>query len=136
MKKKNNDQIILDLKKQVESKKKLLKAAEKFSPKTNCNLTLDTERFNLNVIEKSTVLLLLAKLVNLSDGLKKVFPDEPLEISGFEVSLWIEDLKNRFNVLNRKQEETRLKVLEEKLYNLLSLDTKVELEIENLKNQI
>lgn len=136
MKKKTNDEVVLELRGQVNAKKKLLKDTEKFSPKTNCSLQLDGERFNLNVIEKPTILLLLGKLQGLKTSLYTILPDESLEIGGFSVDLWIGDLKNKFSTLNRKLEEERLKKLEEKLYNLLSLDTKVELEIENIKNQI
>ena len=136
MKKNDNDTMILNLKKQVEDKKKLLKNNERFSPKTNCSLLLDNDRHNLNVIDKSTILLLLAKLQSLREGLNTLLPDEKLVISGYDVDLWIDDLKSRFNTLNRKLEEERLVVLEQKLHSLLTSDTKVELEIEDLKGQI
>jgi hypothetical protein len=137
MKKKNNDQIILELKKQVEAKKKLLKSTEKFNPKTNCNLETSTGiRHNINTLSKNQVLSLIAMLQSQKTALSQVFPEETLEISGFSVDLWIDDLKSKFNTLNRKLEEERLKYLEDKLHNLLSVDKKVELEIEDLKNQI
>lgn len=136
MKKSDNDKMILELKKQVESKKKLLKSSERFSPKTNCNLTLHNERYNLNVVDKPTLLLLLAQLQGLNTSVKQVLPDETLEISGFSVDLWIDDIKSKYNVLNRKLENERLNVLEQKLHALLSTDKKVELEIADLKSQI
>lgn len=133
---KTNDKVILDLKKKVEEKKKLLKSTERFNPKTNCALRFNGENYNLNVIEKPTILLLLAKFHSLNVALRDIYPEETLEISGYSISTWIEDLKSRFNTLNRRMEEDRLKVLEDKLHNLLSVDTKIELEIENLKSQI
>ena len=136
MKKNDNDTMILNLKKQVEDKTKLLKNNERFSPKTNCSLSLDNDRHNLNVIDKPTILLLLAKLQSLRTSLNTILPDEKLVISGYDVDLWIEDLKSRFNTLNRKLEEERLLVLKQKLHSLLTSDTKVELEIEDLKSQI
>lgn len=136
MKKSDNDKMILELKKQVDTKKKLLKNAERFSPKTNCNLTLHNERYNLNVLDKPALLLLLAQLQGFNNSIKEVFPDEVLEISGFPVDLWIEDVKSKFSTLNRKLENERLIALEQKLHNLLSIDKKIELEIESIKKEI
>lgn len=137
MKKKTNDELVLELRKQVEAKKKLLKSTEKFTPKTNCNIEFHNgNRYNINVLTKPGILSLLATLQAHKTALKELLPEETLEYSGFSVDLWIEDLKSKFNNLNRKLEEERLKALEAKLYNLLSLDKKVELEIEDIKNQI
>lgn len=136
MKKNNNDKIILDLKKQVELKKKLLKDSEKFNPYTNCSLLFHGERYNINVIDGNTILILLATLNSFRESLRSIFPEETLEISGFSVDHWIDDLKSKFRVLNRRLEMERLKKLEARLHNLLSLDTKIELEIEDLKSQI
>lgn len=136
MKKSANDKMILGLKADIEAKKKLIKGTERFSPRTNCNLVLGSERYNLNVVNKQECLSLIARLKSLKDGLSSVLPEETLEISGYTVDLWITDLVNRFGVLNRLLESNRLQGLEEKLHNLLSLDTKVELDIESIKNQI
>ena len=136
MKKQNNDKMILDLKKRVEEKKKLLKSIGRFSPKTNCSLLIDGERFNLNVVSQPALLFLIAKLQSLKSGLFEIIQGETLEIGGYSVDLWLEDLVSRFNILNRNLEAERLKVLEEKLHNLLSLDKKVELEIKDLESQI
>lgn len=133
---KNNDKTILDLKKKVEEKKKLLKSTERFSPKTNCALRFDGENYNLNVLEKQIILLVLAKFQSWKNSLREMYPEEILIISGYSIDLWIEDLKSRFNTLNRRLEEERLKTLEDRLHSLLSVDTKIELEIESLKSQI
>ena len=132
----SNDSMILNLKKQIEEKKKLLTGASRFSPMTNCMLRLDNENFNLNVIDKDMILLLIAKLSGLKTSLKVEMPDEKLLISSFDVDLWLTDLKNKFSILNKKLEEERLKKLENKLHNLLSVDKKVELEINELMNEI
>lgn len=137
MKKSANDKMILELQAQVEEKKKLLRATERFSPKTNCNLSFTNgERYNLNVVDKPTCLMLIGRLKSWKDALASVLPAETLEIGGFSVDLWISDLVSRFNMLNRLIEGIRLVSLQEKLHNLLSLDTKVELEINDLKKQI
>jgi hypothetical protein len=133
---KNNDKTILSLKKQVEDKKKLLKGTDRFSPKTNCSLFIDGQRYNLNVSGKEEVLLLLARVNSLKTSLAQILPEEKLEISGYPVDMWIDDLKSRFNTLNRKLEEERLKILEGKLHNLLTVDTKVSLELQDLAKEI
>lgn len=138
MAKKNvtNDSMILNLKKQIEEKKKLVTTSSRFSPVTNCMLRLNNENYNLNVIDKDTILYLIAKLSSLKTSLKQEMPDEKLIINSFDVDLWLTDLKNKFNILNKKLEEERLKKLESKLHNLLSTDKKIELEINEIMDQI
>lgn len=131
-----NDATILKLKEQIESKKKLISGATRFSPITNCMLTFNGERHNLNVLDKDAILLLIAQLNSLHKSLFEVLPEETLMISSFTVIDWITDLKNKYTILNRRHEEDRLKRLETKLHNLLSTDKKVELEINDLMNEI
>lgn len=135
-KQKSNDALILSLKDKIEEKKKLLKTTEKFSPVTNCILSVNGEKYNLNVLGKNDILILVAHLSSLKTALKNELPDESLEISGFTVDQWLKDLKAKFNTLNRKLEEDRLKALERKLHELLSTDKKVELEIADIMQQI
>jgi hypothetical protein len=131
-----NDKVILNLKKEIETKKALLATSVKFNPITNCSLELDGTRYNLHVANKETLLLLIAKLNSFNKSLAEVMPGESLTISGYKVDHWMEDLIAKFNVLNVSNEKVRLQALEAKLYQLLSVDTKVEIEIEDLKKQI
>ncbi|MFB0830237.1 hypothetical protein [Brevibacillus laterosporus] len=41
---------------------------------------------------------------------------------------WIKDLKSKLDIVRRKEEEHKLKVMETKLHQLLSNEKKVELE--------
>mgnify|MGYP003403936980 CR=1 FL=1 len=102
------------------------------------NLTkeLNNVRTNLNVASKETLLLLVATIKSMENGLKDLFPEEKLTISGYYSTEWLSDLTSKFNSLNLSLEKERLKKLEEKLHSLLSTDTKVELEIADLKGQI
>lgn len=131
-----NDKVILDLKKEIESKKKLLSKTTKFNPVTNCSLTLNNVNYNLHTLQKDQLLLLLASVSSLQRELKTILPEEKLIISGFSSDSWIVDITSKFNNLNISLEKERLKTLEGKLHNLLSSDTKVSLEIEDLKSQI
>ena len=58
------------------------------------------------------------------------------ELSGYSVYSWIIDLKNRLSVINRNTEENRLKMLEKRLHNLLTVETKVELEIDEIASSL
>lgn len=131
-----NDKIILDLKKEIEKKKKLIKD-QRFNPTTNCSLELDGARYNLHVINQETILFLVGKLRAMELALSTIFQgDQHIKIGGYFVHEWIEDLLNKYKILDIVIEKQRLKVLEDKLHNLLTTDTKVGLEIEDLKKEI
>lgn len=132
-----NDKVILELQKKIKEKENLLKgSSSKFSPKTNCSLVLQGTRYNLHVISKEELLFNIAVIKSLENALKEEFPGEALVISGYSSSDWLSDLKTKFNSLNISMEKERLKILKERLHNLLSTDTKVNLEIKDLENQI
>lgn len=130
-----NDEVILKLKNEIEEKKSSLAKLKKPEFVTNCNLELEGRRYNLHVLDKEGLLLLIGRIYSLQDGVKKVL-NETLTIGGYAAEDWIKDLHVKFAVLSVSLEERRLKQLETKLHNLLSTDTKVELEIEDLKSQI
>lgn len=131
-----NDKVILSLKKEIEAKKKLLASTSKFSPITNCSLEIAGVRTNLHAADKKQLLLLIAQVNSLCLALADVLPEEDLTICGYSAKDWLQDLIAKFNNLNIALEKDRLARLEAKLHNLLSTDTKVELEIEDLKSQI
>lgn len=132
----NNDSVILELKKQVEAKKALIKDSSKFSPITNASLELDGIRYNLHTLSKDTLLFVLAKVVALDNALLEILEEETLVLSGFPASEWITDLKARYAVLNANTEKERLRKLENRLHDLLSNDKKVELELDELKKSL
>lgn len=130
------DKVILNLKKEIEIKKENLGKTNKFVPITNCNLFLENNRINIHTLTKESILLYIAKLKALELALKQVLPDEVLMIDGYSVKDWIEDLVSKYNILNVNNEKERLRMLENKLNELLSNETKIDLELEKLKNQI
>lgn len=127
-----NDDKILELKKQIETKKNDLAARKvRFSPETNCVLDLDGNKFNLNVLDDGALMFLMLKLnlYNMSaDNLKMPHPI----ISGYSVDLWINDIKSKLAVAGMKREEADLKRMEAKLDKLLSEEKKTELEIDEI----
>ena len=127
-----NDDRILELKKQVEDKKKeLTNKKTRFVPVTNCILEMDGMTLNLNVLSENALILLWIRLnayrMSAADlGLDK------FEISGYDLNDWITDVKARLEVIATKREENNLKAMETKLDKLLSEDKKTELELDSI----
>ena len=130
-----NDKTVMDLKKQVAEKKAALATRKVFHPMTNCSLRLHNEIINIRTCNGDRLVELLVQMNSLRLSARDLGLNA-FEFSGFNISWWVEDLKCLLEDIERKQEESRLRVLETKLHVLLSTDKKVELEIEDLKSQI
>ena len=131
-----NDKTILNLKKQIEQKKQELKASERFSPITNCSLELHGKRYNLHTLTEEEMVQLLVVLNSYKKSAEELELVADYELSGFSIYSWIADLKKRLAVINRNTEENRLKTLEKRLHNLLTIETKVELEIDEIASSL
>lgn len=129
-----NDDRILELKKQIEDKRKAISEKKVgFVPETNCVLNMDGMTINLNVCSDDELVLLLIRLNSyLMSAVDLGMPD--FEISGYSVTDWIKDIKSKLEVSSLKKEETDLKKMESKLDKLLSDDKKTELEIDEIAN--
>ncbi len=127
-----NDERVLQLKKQIEEKKKYLSERRvKFTPETNCVLDLDGIKYNLNVCTDDMLILLMIKLnmyVMSANDLDMPIP----MFSGYSVDLWISDIRNKLAVSGMKREENDLKKMESKLDKLLSDEKKTELELDEI----
>jgi len=127
-----NDEKILTLKKLVDEKKSKITNV-RFVPTTNCLISIDGSNFNLNVLDKDTLILILVKL----NMYKKSLEDLKIsnfKLSGYSIEDWMTDIKLKLNVLEQKEEANSLKQLEKKLEDLLSTDKKIELEIGDIEN--
>lgn len=127
-----NDDRILELKKQIEDKRKAISEKKiRFVPETNCVLNMDGITINLNVYSDDALVLLLIRLNSyLMSAVDLGMPD--FEISGYSVTDWIKDIKSKLEVSSLKKEETDLKKMESKLDKLLSNDKKTEIEIDEI----
>ena len=131
----NNDSVILGLKKQIEDKKKALKSVEGFKPATNCSLIIEGERLNLHINNTDSLTMALVKLNALRmSALDLGIAD--FEYQGYKLSDWVNDIRSRLLIMNKLKEEARLKALEAKVTELLSLDKKTELLLDDLAGQI
>lgn len=129
-----NDDRILELKKQIEAKKKAISEKKvRFIPETNCVLNMDGMNINLNVCSDDALVLLLIRLNSyLMSAVDLGMSD--FETSGYSVMTWIKDIKSKLEVSSLKKEETDLKKMESKLDKLLSDDKKTEIEIDEIAN--
>lgn len=126
---KNNDQKILELKKQIEEKKKLVNKSQRFTPITNCSIELDGTRYNIHTLNRTSAISLLVKLGALLMSAINLGLEEEYVISGYKVNDWLEDIKAKMENINRAEEENKLRAMESKLDQLLSNEKKVELEL-------
>ena len=126
-----NDEKILELKKQIENKRQILKKQNvSYSPITNCLLVLDKVIYNLCV---ENLELMLIKVNMMVIAAKDAGIDtSKFIISGFTLDDWLTDIKGLLSVQRYKKENNKLNELEKQLTSLLTDDKKVELEIENL----
>src|ERR1700677_336176 len=134
-KKNNNDAVILQLRKQIEEKKKALKGIERFVPITNCSLEIDGLRTNFHVLDALQLTLVLLKLNSYRMSAVDLEISDP-QIGGYKLSEWISDVQSKLLITNKAKEEARLKILEAKVTELLSLDKKTELLLDDLAAQI
>ncbi|MBG9773030.1 hypothetical protein [Brevibacillus laterosporus] len=133
---KTNDQKIMELRKQIEAKKEKIGKTIKFIPVTNCSIELDGVRYNLQVLAKDQIISLLVKLKAYATSAKELALLNDYTISGFNVMDWIKDLNSKLDIVCRKEEEHKLKVMESKLHKLLSNEKKVELEIDEIESML
>lgn len=127
-----NDDRILELKKQVENKKKeIAKKNVKFVPETNLIIEINGQKTNINVLSEKDLnsLLVILNMYRMSSADLEM---NDFEISGYKIDKWMNDIRAKINMKTLKNEEAELKRLEEKLDKLLSEDKKTELELDSI----
>jgi hypothetical protein len=127
-----NDQEILNLKKEIATKKSSIKKDD-FKPKTNLMLTINGHNYNLNVLTKFELMYLASQLIAVKDTMFKMGVDDVLEIGGFPIQDWIDDLKGKYANLKYKTEIKNLEDIEKRLHNLISSDLKTSMELTDIK---
>lgn len=81
--KQNNDEMVLKLKQQIEDKKKKIKLGEKFSPVTNCSISMNGIRYNLHATSKENLVMLLVNLNILKNSAEELGYEKEFEIDGY-----------------------------------------------------
>lgn len=141
---KNDDKIIV-LKNKIESMKTDLKENKPvFKPITNCMLSFHGNDYNLHAMtpyELKYLLVIIGAEVLACEDLKtgdyygKVLEDYTLMYGNFTAVEWMQDIREKIEVLNYRNKELGLKTAEKQLEKLLSEDKKVELQIDEIVKQ-
>jgi hypothetical protein len=131
-----NDERILQLREQIKAKKEKIGKVGRFTAVTNCSLELDGVRINLNVLDKEKLLQLLVKLNSYFLSAKAVGVETQVEYSGYKLDEWITDVSAKLSILNKKDEERQLSVMEAKLEKMLSDEKQVELELDSIADML
>ena len=133
-----NDERILMLKEQIEEKKKELGKQPRFSPITTC--VFDREGCRVNIHTLTSVQDINAMLVFFNTYVMSAndldIDCNEVELCGFSVLDWMEDLKSKKAVVEYAAKKEQLSALEKKLDKLLSDDKKTELEIDAIADLI
>lgn len=128
-----NDKKIMELKQQIAEKKVKLEGIGRFAPITNCSLELDGQRYNLNTLQKEQLIQLMVKVNLYLMSAKDLKLYEDYIVSGYKPEEWITDMKVKLDIMSKKDEERKLKVMEEKLDRMLSDEKKTELELNDIE---
>lgn len=132
-----NDEKILELKSQIANKKEVLKKQNKrFNPLTNCIIDFENQKQNIQVLNKDQLVMILVKLNSYLMSAKDLKLTDVVIISGYNINEWIVDIKNRLESMSYKEEENKLKIMEDKLDKLLSEEKKTELEINSIMSEL
>lgn len=133
-----NDERILELKKQIEEKKKELGKQPRFSPVTTCMFNHNGNRINIHTLTSikdiNAILVYFNMYVMSAEDME--INCEDIVFDGFTVTDWIEDLKSKKTVIEYTAKKEQLTILEKKLDKLLSDDKKTELEIDAIADLI
>ena len=126
-----DDRIIVLKNKIEEQKKKIDKSKLKFVPETNCVLDLDEKTYNLNALDYEGLSVLLVKL-----NMYRISQEDlgfDLNYSGYSISDWISDIKQKIEVLETKNSIKHLDSMKASLDKLLSEDKATELKIDAIE---
>lgn len=133
-----NDERILELKKQIEEKKKELGKQPRFSPVTTCLFDRDGCKVNIHALRSiKDINAMLVFFNTYAMSARDLGIDcADVELGGFSVLDWMEDLKSKKEVIEYTEKKEQLTTLEKKLDKLLSDDKKTELEIDAIADLI
>jgi hypothetical protein len=140
------DEQIEELQQELQIRKDALKEtkkASKMSWKTNGDFVTG---FSDSVYHVQTADIIRVKLcVKVLIGAKRTheevnealgLPEEEFLYCGYSFDDWMHDFKKRLSIISIKEQESKLKALEDQLSEILSEDTKRKLKFEAIKNAL
>jgi hypothetical protein len=147
MSEKNVDQIVMDLLKKVEEKKRQIGNAERPSWVTNCSFGYNADsnaRINIQVVRELEQLVdihafLTAKVNGFRQSLAALKLNEkevPFKWLNFTYDQWVSDIETRINGLRIKAKKDELNALEARVNALVSPEQRRAIELEKLVKEI
>lgn len=124
----SNDKKIFDLKKKLEQKKNALGNKPVIQFKTNCAFTLFGICYNLHTMDEFELEMLSGWLKNLNP---EIFVN-----NNFKVGDYISDITGKLTLLDYNKHLGNIKLMEKRLDDLISSETKTSIEIDKLAEQI
>jgi hypothetical protein len=133
-----NDELILELKKRIEEKRKALVGDEpKFEPVTNCSLPDGPGvMINLHILTLAQCAQLWARLVAIQKAAEELGIEGDIEVGGWNIRTWIGDVKSKYLSLKYASSRGELTKMEKRLDALLSEDKRTEMELEKIKREL
>ena len=106
----NNDERILKLQEQIEKAEEEALKLKKVSYITNCIIIIDSEKYNLHVLDEDALVMLLIKI----NGYKLSAQDLKLDLDNikfgnYKLSEWMEDIQTRIKVEKNNKHLKELK---------------------------
>ena len=128
-----NDDKIIELKSTITKKKKeLSKLSVKITTITNCSISIDGKRFNINTLKGTELQYLLILVNTLFLSAKDLGIQDEYKYDNYLLGDWLSDLKSRVEVEKYKKKMKEMATMEKQLDNLLSADKQTELEISDI----
>jgi len=132
-----NDNKIIELKEGIVKKKKeISEVSVKVTTTTNCSITVEGRRYNINTLKGVELQHLLITVNTLLLSAKDLNIQDEFKYDGYLLGDWISDLKSRVEVEKYKKKVKEMTTLEKKLDSLLSADKQTELEIGDISELI
>jgi hypothetical protein len=112
-------------------REKLTKESKSFIPRTNMNLELFGQRYNIHTLDRNALKLLYAFLDSLkTETVQKLGWN--LEIGTWSVDTWMDDIFSKLDQLTIREELQKLDRAENKLVAMYTPDKKNQLEFEDI----
>lgn len=130
----SHDERILKLQEQIEKAEEEALKLKKASYITNCIILIDSEKYNLHVLNEEALIMLLIKINNYKLSAIDLGIDlDKVKFGAYSLSEWIEDIKTRINIEKNNKHLKELREAKETLNSLLSKDKKTEMKLAEIE---
>lgn len=128
---KNNDELILELTKEIEKREAEIQDKQHFKPITNCSISLLSNTFNFHVMHVIDLFVLKSLLGNFPESVRKT-----QKMGMFTIEEYIQDIQGFIDKKETTQLAQELKSKKNRLEELLSADAKKQVELDEIKKSL